>query len=46
MKDKYIKLKIQAIINKALYKKNEISKISYEQISKQIDKLLFEEIKK
>ena len=46
MKDRYIKLKIELVVNKLLYKKNIINKNLYEQTSKKIDKLLFEENKK
>ena len=46
MKDRYIKLKIELIVNKLLYNKNIINKNLYEQTSKKIDKLLFEENKK
>lgn len=45
MKDRYIKLKIELVVNKLLYKKNIINKNLYEQTSKKIDKLLFEENK-
>ena len=46
MKDRYIKLKIELVVNKLLYNKNIIDKNLYEQTSKKIDKLLFEENKK
>ena len=45
MKDRYIKLKIELIVNKLLYNKNIINKNLYEQTSKKIDKFLFEENK-
>ena len=45
MKDRYIKLKIELVVNKLLYKKNIINKNLYEQTSKKIDKLLFEKNK-
>ncbi len=46
MKDRYIKLKIELVVNKILYNQNIINKNLYEQTSKKIDKLLFEENKK
>lgn len=46
MNERYIKLKIEAVVNKLLYNKNIIEKNLYEETSKKIDKLLFEENKK
>ena len=46
MNEKYLKLKIETIINKILYKKNIINKNMYEEISMKLDKLIFKEIKK
>lgn len=46
MDEKYIKLKIEAVVNKLLYSKNIIEKNLYEETSKKLDKLLFEENKK
>ena len=46
MNEKYLKLKIETIINKILYKKNIINKNMYEEISMRLDKLIFKEIKK
>lgn len=46
MNERYIKLKIEAVVNKLLYKKNVIEKNVYEETSKKLDKLLFEEDKK
>lgn len=40
--DKYIKLKIEAIVNKKLYQEKIIDKITYDKVAKRIDKLLFE----
>ena len=42
MNEKYIKLKIEYIINKILYKKNIIEKDMYNYTAKKLDKLLFE----
>lgn len=46
MNDRFIKLQIDAIVNKLLYKKNVIDKTLYEDVSRKIDKLIFEESKK
>lgn len=46
MNERYIKLKIEAVVNKMLYSKNIIKKNIYEETSKKLDKLLFEENKK
>ena len=46
MNEKYLKLKIEAVVNKILYKKNVIDKNIFEKISSKLDKLMFEENKK
>lgn len=46
MNERYIKLRIEAVVNKVLYNKNIIEKNIYEETSKKLDKLLFEENKK
>lgn len=46
MSERYIKLQIETVINKLLYKKNIIDKILYEDTSRKLDRLLFEENKK
>ncbi len=46
MNERYIKLRIEAVVNKLLYNKNIIEKNLYEETSKKLDKLLFEENKK
>ena len=46
MNERYIKLKIEEVVNKLLYKKKVIEKNIYEETSKKLDKLLFEENKK
>lgn len=46
MKEKYIKLQIETVVNKLLYQKNVIEKNSYEETARKLDKLLFEENKK
>ena len=46
MQDRYIKLKIEYVVNNLLYEKDVIDKNLYERVSKKIDKLLFEENKK
>lgn len=46
MNERYIKLRIEAVVNKLLYNKNIIEKNLYEETSKRLDKLLFEENKK
>ncbi len=43
MEDRYIKLKIEYVVNNLLYEKDVIDKNLYEQVLKKIDKLLFEE---
>lgn len=46
MNERYIKLQIESVVNQLLYSKNIIEKVLYEETSKKIDKLLFEENKK
>ena len=46
MNEKYLKLKIEAVVNKILYKKNIINKNIFEKTSLKLDKLMFEEDKK
>ena len=46
MNERYIKLQIESVVNNLLYKKNIIEKKLYEETSKKLDKLLFEENKK
>ena len=46
MNERYIKLRIEAVVNKVLYNKNIIEKNIYEETSKKLDKVLFEENKK
>ena len=46
MIDRYTMLKIEALVNKALYIENVIDKREYERVSKRLEKLLFEENKK
>ena len=46
MEDRYIKLKIEYVVNNLLYEKDVIDKNLYEHVLKKIDKLLFEENKK
>lgn len=46
MNERYIKLQIEAIVNKLLYQKKVIEKNKYEEVSVKLDKLLFEENKK
>ena len=46
MNEKYLKLKIESVVNKVLYKKNVIDKNVFEKISAKLDKLMFEENKK
>ena len=43
MEEKYIKLKIEAVINKILYKKKIIDENLFENTSKKIDKLIWKE---
>ncbi len=45
MDDRYIKLKIESVVNKLLYEKNIIDKNLYEQVSAKIDKLIFNQNK-
>lgn len=46
MNEKYLKLKIEAVVNKILYKKNAIDKNIFEKTSLKLDKLMFEKNKK
>lgn len=46
MEEKYIKLKIEAVVNKILYNKNIIDKNLFENTSKKIDELIYKELKK
>lgn len=46
MNEKYLKLKIEVVVNKILYKKNIINKNIFEKTSLKLDKLMFEEDKK
>ena len=46
MNEKYLKLKMESVVNKLLYKKNIIDKNVFEKTSTKLDKLMFEEIKK
>lgn len=46
MNEKYLRLKIEAVVNKILYKKNIIDKNVFEKTTIKLDKLLFEENKK
>ena len=46
MNEKYLKLKIESVVNRILYKKNIIDKNVFEKTSAKLDKLMFEENKK
>lgn len=46
MNERIIQLKIETVVNKLLYKKNIIEKELYEDVSKKIDRLIFEQTKK
>lgn len=46
MNEKYLKLKIEAVVNKILYKKNVIDKNIFDKTSLKLDKLIFEKNKK
>lgn len=46
MNEKYLKLKIESVVNKLLYKKNVIDKNIFRRTSAKLDKLMFEENKK
>ena len=46
MKDKYIKLKMEMVVNKILYNKKIINKDIFEKTSKELEKLLFIEKQK
>ena len=43
MSERQLILQIESIINKILYKKNVINQTMYEEISKKLDTLLFED---
>ena len=42
MNEKYIKYKIESIVNNLLYENDVIEKNVYEEVSRKLDKLLFE----
>ena len=46
MNEKYLKLKIDSVVNKILYEKNIIDDNVCEKTSTKLDKLMFEENKK
>ena len=46
MNEKYLKLKIESVVNKILYEKNIIDKNVFEKTYTKLDKLMFEENKK
>lgn len=46
MNEKYLKLKIESVVNKILYKKNIIDKNIFEKTSAKLDKLMFDGNKK
>lgn len=46
MNERYVKLQMESIVNKILYKKSIIDNDIYQETSKKLDKLLFEENKK
>lgn len=46
MNEKYIKLQIETVVNKLLFKKDIIEKDIYEETATRIDRLLFEQNKK
>lgn len=46
MNERVIQLNIESVVNKLLYKRNIIEKELYEETSKKIDRLLFEQTKK
>ncbi len=46
MEDKYIKLKMEMVVNKILYNKKIINKDIFEKASKELEKLLFIERQK
>ena len=46
MNEKYLKLKIESVVNKILYEKNIIDKNVFEKTSTKLDKLIFEKNKK
>lgn len=46
MNEKYLKLKIEYVVNKLLYQKNVIDKNLFQKTSKKLERLIFEENKK
>lgn len=46
MKEKYMKLKIELVVNKILYRKNVIDKELFENASRKIESLIWKETKK
>ena len=46
MNEKYLKLKIEYVVNKLLYQKNVIDKNLFQKTSKKLERLIFEEKKK
>lgn len=46
MNERYIKLQIEAVVNKLLYSKEVIEKNTYQEVDAKLDKLVFEEDKK
>ena len=46
MEDKYVKLKIETVVNKILYEEGVINEKMYKHILKKLDKKLYEESKK
>ena len=46
MKDRYMKLKFERVINRILYVEGAIDEKKYKRVSKKLDKLLFKENKK
>lgn len=42
MEDRYMKLKFERVINRILYVEGAIDEKKYKQVSKKLDKLLFE----
>lgn len=46
MKEKYMKLKIELVVNKILYRKNVIDKELFENASRKIESFIWEETKK
>ena len=46
MEDRYMKLKLERVINRILYVEGVIDEKKYRRVSKRLDKLLFDEHKK